>query len=69
MNDDAKSDIAAVTYCNDSDLVELWTTKFHPFSETGFWVRIPGIRYKLLEIAMESRVFVRRDETGVNSSD
>ena len=69
MNDDSKSDIAAVTYCNDTDLVELWTTKFHPFLETGFWVRIPGIRYKLLEITMASRTIAQGDDFVVNRSD
>ena len=70
MNDDSKSDLAGVTYCNESDLVELWITKYQPFVETGFWARIPGIRYKLLEIEMQQKAILRQQvDTAVNRSD
>ena len=50
MNDDSQSDIAGITYGDNSDRVELWFTKFDPFQESGVWAIIPGWRYKIAEL-------------------
>lgn len=43
MNDNQRSDMAAITYRPESDYVELWYTNYSPFTEKGIWAVIPGI--------------------------
>ena len=50
MNDHLQSDIAGVSYSPNSDLVELWFTKFNPFQESGVWAIIPGWKRKIAEL-------------------
>ena len=50
MNDDSESDIAGIAYCAGSDMVDLWYTKFNPFSESGVQVIIPGWTRKIIEL-------------------
>jgi len=56
MNSDTLSDMAAITYCPNADYVELWYTKFQPFSEKGIWVVIPGIRQRIRQIENNERL-------------
>ena len=56
MNSDTLSDLAAITYCPNADYVELWYTKFEPFSEKGMWVVIPGIRQCIRQIENTERL-------------
>ena len=50
MNSEVMSDYAAITYSDRSDHVELWYTRFQPFTENGTWAVIPGWRRKIAEL-------------------
>ena len=50
MNNQNLSDFAAVTYSDRSDQVELWYTRYQPFSENGTWAIIPGWRLRIAEL-------------------
>ena len=56
MNSNELSDMAAITYGPTEDYVELWYTKFQPFSEKGMWVVIPGIRQCIRQIENNERL-------------
>ena len=61
MNNNALSDMAAITYCPNSDFVELWYTKINPFSQQGIWAVIPGIRRCIRQIEYTERLQDRRN--------
>ena len=61
MNDETISDMAAITYCPNSDLVELWYTKLEPFAQNGIWAVIPGIRRCIQQIEHTERLQDRQN--------
>ena len=50
LNDDNRSDYAAITYRDATDLVEICWLKFNPFRECSVWVTIPGWGQKIAEL-------------------
>ena len=44
LTDDNRSDMAGISYCPHSDLVEFWFTKLQPFEHKGIFTVVPGIR-------------------------
>ena len=55
LNDPNQSDIAAISYTDHSDQVEIWYTKLRPFMEAGYWVVIPGFAQMMRNLEESNR--------------
>ena len=61
LTDNNQSDLAGISYCPHSDLVEFWFTKLQPFKHQGIFTNVPGIRTQIASTLRAERLQNRRE--------